>query len=195
MDSGLATTLWRFYTAGMKHKELLRIVAISLACMVTTATVQAQQQTVAQQLSILDERLGKLRADIDALQFNQQQIQQDIKQVQAQIEELRRAAPNASANDIQALQARVRAIDEAREKDKKVILDQLAKELAALSGSRVSSSPPTSTTAAGNEHVVQKNETLTSIAKSHGVTIADLRKVNNLTSDTLKVGQKLVIPK
>ena len=181
----------------MKYRTLLRIVAISVACVVGPASGPAEQQTVSQQLSILDERLGKLRADVDALQFNQQQIQQDLKQIQAQLEDLRRAGPSASANDIQALEARVRAIDAARENDKKAILDQLAKELAALGGPRSAVTPPSSAppAAGGNEVVVQKGETLTSIAKSHGVTVADLRKANNLTSDALKVGQKLVIPK
>ena len=151
---------------------------------------------LAHSLSILDERISKLRADVDALQFNQQQIQQDVKQAQAQIEELRRAGPSASANDLQALEARVRSLDEAREKDKKVILDQLAKELASIGGTRSGASPPSPpSTAMGSDHVVQKGETLTSIAKNCGVSIADLRKANNLTSDALKVGQKLVIPK
>lgn len=181
----------------MKYKELLRIGVVSIGCTFIVVSAQAQQQTIAQQLSILDERVSKLRADVDALQFNQQQIQQDLKQTQAQIDELRRAGPSASANDLQALEARLRAIDEAREKDKKVILDQLAKELAGIGGARSGASPPSSSppTATGNEHVVQKGDTLTSIAKNYGVTIAELRKANNLASDTLKVGQKLVIPK
>jgi LysM repeat protein len=174
--------------------KLLRTVVLSLVCCVAiTASVQAQQQTVAQQVSILDERLSKLRADVDALLFNQQQIQQDIKQVQAQLEELRRSSPSASANDIQALETRVRALDIARENDKKAILDQLAKELAALGNAHGGASAPS--TVSGNEHIVQKSETLTSIAKSSGVTIAELRKANNLTNDVLKVGQKLIIPK
>ena len=178
----------------MKHKTLLRTVVLFLVCCVAiTASVQAQQQTMAQQVSILDERLNKLRADVDALQFNQQQIQQDIKQVQAQLEELRRSSPSASANDIQALETRVRALDIARENDKKAILDQLAKELAALGNAHGGASAPL--IVSGNEHVVQKSETLTSIAKSSGVTIAELRKANSLTNDVLKVGQKLVIPK
>ena len=162
-----------------------------------TSWAQGQQQTVGQQLSILDERISKLRADVDALQFNQQQIQQDLKQAQAQIDEARRAGPGASANDLQALESRVRAIDEAREKDKKVILDQLAKELASIGGAKggASSAASPSSTASGSDHVVQKGETLTSIAKNCGVTVADLRKANNLTTDALKVGQKLVIPK
>ncbi len=180
----------------MKHKDLLRFATLSAICVMAAVSAPCEEQTVAQQLSILDERLSKLRADVDALQFNQQQIQQDIKQIQAQFEEVRHAGPNASANDLQALEARVRALDAARETDRKVILDQLAKELATMSGSHGGGTvAPASGSSNSNEHVVQKGETLTSIAKSSGVTVADLRKANNLTSDSLKVGQKLVIPK
>jgi TolA-binding protein len=180
----------------MKHKELLKFAMVLVACVVTALPARAQEQTVAQQLSILDERISKLRADVDALQFNQQQIQQDIKQVHGQMDEVRRAGPGASANDLAALEARVKALDAARETDKKVIIDQLAKELAAMSGSHAGKTATQPTPATnGSEHIVAAGETLTSIAKSCGVTVADLRKANNLTSDSLKVGQKLVIPK
>jgi septal ring factor EnvC (AmiA/AmiB activator) len=180
----------------MKYHELVKIGVIFAICPLMAASAQGQQQTVAQQLSILDERISKLRAEVDALQFNQQQIQQDIKQAQAQMDELRRAGPSASANDVQALEARLRAVDEAREKDKKVILDQLAKELAAMSSTRGGGTTTQSPISpSSNEYVVQKGDTLTLVAKSKGVSIADLRKANNLTSDSLKVGQKLVIPK
>jgi LysM repeat protein len=183
----------------MKHKKLLRFAIVWVMFAVTALPSRAQEQTVAQQLSILDERISKLRADVDALQFNQQQIQQDIKQVQGQMDEVRRAGPNASANDLQALETRVKELDAAREKDKKAIIDQLAKELAAMSGGGShggkAATPATTTPSTGDEHVVVAGETLTSIAKSTGASIADLRKANNLTSDSLKVGQKLVIPK
>jgi LysM repeat protein len=180
----------------MKYKELLKFAILAVVCVVTATSTPAEEQTVVQQLSILDERLSKLRADVDALQVTQQQIQQDIKQIQGQLEELRHAGPSASANDLQALEVRVRELDATRETDKKAILDQLAKELAAMSGSHGGSSPAQSPGPTNpNEHVVQKGETLTSIAKASGVTIADLRKANNLTSDVLKVGQKLAIPK
>lgn len=41
------------------------------------------------------------------------------------------------------------------------------------------------------QHVVQRGNTLTSIARRHGVTIANLRLWNGLTSDLIVVGQKL----
>jgi len=178
----------------MKRKELHIFVILLTACVGGAISAPAEDQTIGQQVSILDERLSKLRADVDALQANEQQIQQDIKQLQAQLAEARQSGPSASVNDLQALEARVKALDAAREADKKAIIDQLAKELAAMSGSRGATATQSSGGVAGNEYIVQKGDTLTSIAKNRGVTVAELRKVNNLTSDSLKVGQKLVIP-
>jgi LysM repeat protein len=179
----------------MKHKDLLIFATLAVLCTAGAPTAPAQDQTIGQQVSILDERLSKLRADVDAIQANQQQIQQDLKQVQAQLAEAHQSGPSASVNDLQALEARVKALDAARETDKKAIIDQLAKELAAMSGSHGGgAATPSTGTANGNAYVVQKNDTLTSIAKNNGVTIGELRKANNLTSDSLRVGQKLVIP-
>lgn len=43
-------------------------------------------------------------------------------------------------------------------------------------------------------HTVKKGEYLAKIARSYGVTVAELKKRNSLQSDTLKVGQELIIP-
>lgn len=43
-------------------------------------------------------------------------------------------------------------------------------------------------------YTVKSGDTLTSIAKKHGTTVNALRTENNLTTDRIKVGQKLKIP-
>ena len=58
------------------------------------------------------------------------------------------------------------------------------------SGSKASSSGSGTTT---KTHVVKKGETLSSIAKKDGCTVADIKKWNGLKSNTVKVGQKLTI--
>ncbi len=73
------------------------------------------------------------------------------------------------------------------------------------SGKRVASSPgaagagATPATAAGGEqgyeHVVEKGQYLSTIAKAYGVTIDEIKKANDLKNDALRVGQKLFIPK
>ena len=44
-------------------------------------------------------------------------------------------------------------------------------------------------------HTVKKGETLSSISRKYGCTVNDLKKWNNLKSNTVKVGQKLKIKK
>lgn len=43
-------------------------------------------------------------------------------------------------------------------------------------------------------YTVKKGDTLFSISKAYNVSVNDIKKANNLTSDTLSVGQKLIIP-
>jgi len=46
----------------------------------------------------------------------------------------------------------------------------------------------------GAVHVVAQGETLTRIARRYGVSVSSLRSANGLSSDLIKVGQKLTIP-
>lgn len=49
-------------------------------------------------------------------------------------------------------------------------------------------------TAGGTLYTVKKGDILGRIAAQHGVKVADLKAANGLTSDTIRVGQKLKIP-
>ncbi len=170
-------------------KTWLRSIAGTM--LIGALAVPAGLGQVEQQLAIIDEKLDKLRAEVEALQFKQQQTEKQLEDLQAQINHLRKADGGVAAADVQALDARIRAVDAAREKDKQVILDTLAKELAQLAGTRAGTSAAT-----GGEHVVQKGETLSTIAKQHGISADALAKANNLANpNALQIGQKLVIPK
>lgn len=45
-----------------------------------------------------------------------------------------------------------------------------------------------------NEYIVKSGDTLYSIANKYGTTVADLKTINNLSSNNLKIGQKLKLP-
>ena len=157
---------------------------MAVGCCFATATFA--QDTVANTLAVLEEKLNRLRADVEALQFTQQKMQLQVDDLKAQVIELRRAG---STTDLQALEAKINAVDEARKRDNKVLVDQLAKELARLGGQ-------TGALAGSNEHIVQKGEALSTIAKLYGVSVDALAKANNLANpNELKIGQKLIIPK
>ena len=161
----------------------------------TTAFLIAALPALAQDtasLGLLEEKVQKLRAEVEDLQFRQQKTEQQLETIRADLKELRAAGGSASAEQLKALEARIAAVDAARQKDKQAIVDQLAKELAGLGGGKTSKPSPANE---GKDHIVQKSETLTSIARAYGVSVADLKKANNLGSDALQVGQKLVIPR
>ncbi len=144
-------------------------------------------------LGVLEEKVNKLRAELEDLQFRQQKTEKAIESIQADLKELRRNTGTASSEDLKALlEAKIAAVDAARQKDNKAIVDELAKQLAAMS----TGTKPPKPTVTGNakEHTIQKGETLSAIARTYGISVAALKKANNLTSDSLAVGQKLTIP-
>lgn len=61
---------------------------------------------------------------------------------------------------------------------------------------RTETAPTAAPAPAGGEgsYVVKSGDTLSKIAKNHHVSLAALRKANSLTTDRIKVNQKLVIP-
>lgn len=60
---------------------------------------------------------------------------------------------------------------------------------------KTSSPSPTPTpTATARYYIVVSGDTLTTIAKKYGVTVTAIKTANNLTTDTIKIGQKLLIP-
>jgi lysozyme len=61
-------------------------------------------------------------------------------------------------------------------------------------GAPTSTTSPTSSEATGREYKVKSNDTLTSIATSHGTTVKALRAENSLKTDRIIVGQILKIP-
>ena len=66
----------------------------------------------------------------------------------------------------------------------------VAKNSSTVVTNQVKVSAPTPST---GEHVVAKGETLFSIANNFGLSVDELKKRNNLSADTIAVGQKLVI--
>jgi LysM repeat protein len=145
--------------------------------------------------AVLEEKINKLSAQVEDLQYRQQKTDKTLEIIQVDLKELRRNTGSASTDDLKAIEARIAAVDAARQKDKQVIVDELAKQLAAL-GTGIKPPKHTNITPTGEEkeHIVQRGEYLSVIARKYGVTVAELRKNNNLASDELKIGQKLTIP-
>jgi LysM repeat protein len=175
----------------MKSAALLRPIFAVAVFSFVGAPIFAQDSP-----AVLEEKLNRLQATVEALQFNQDRLQKQLEDIQGQVLELRRTGATITRADLDALDARLRAADAAREKDKQVILDTLAKELATLGAARTGMTRPPTTNGAGGEHVVQKGDTLSTIGKQYGVSAEAIARANNLANpNDIKVGQKLTIPR
>jgi len=183
-DCELETASTAPYTTFMNLKHF------AVAFLFAAGMVAAQDNLT---LGLLEEKLNKLRADVEDLQFRQQKTEKLLESIQADVKELRRNSGAVSSDDLKTLEAKIAAVDAARQKDRQVIIDELAKQLAAIGGGP-KPVPTTSGGKDGKEYVVQKGDTLSTIARTHGTSVAALKKANNLASDDLKVGQKLLIP-
>jgi LysM repeat protein len=121
------------------------------------------------------------------------------------------AATPAKSSDAAQLEALAKKIDEQNAK-----IDTLSQQILKLQqqianarpGIMIGEGAPTTSTtttpspeasprvpADGNSHVVARGETLTSIAKMHGVSVNDLQKYNHIDNPLkLQAGQTIVIP-
>src|ERR1019366_4160674 len=78
---------------------------------------------------------------------------------------------------------------------KKLKIAQKIQIPAAVAASNSATSAPVVSDATGEQtYKVKSGDTLTTIAKHFGVSVKSLRSVNNLTTDKIKVGDKLKIP-
>jgi LysM repeat protein len=157
------------------------------------STALAADQNLTHSVAVLDEKVSRLSAQVEDLLVRVQQLQRENDLIRGELQDFRRAGGGVSPLELKALEERIQAVDTARQRDRQAIIDQLAKELANLqSGKPASPAPPPP---GSREHTVAKGETLSSIARVYKVSVADLKRANNLTSDEIRLGQKLTIPK
>lgn len=179
-------------------------------------TTNNAQTTPSQREDAQEERLKILRAadQIEIVQSNADKLQVEVASVKEQLTKLQEAS-NAQQQQIDTLLAALQKSEEARAKEREVLLSKVGEMISTATPKTTSVETPkreaiekesstTSTTATaekGYSHIVEKGETLSMIAAAYSekgvkVTVDDLRKANHLGSkDVLKVGQKLFIPK
>ncbi|MDR0533198.1 MAG: LysM peptidoglycan-binding domain-containing protein [Verrucomicrobiales bacterium] len=192
----------------MKSIVLALLFAISVAPALWAQDPGAAQDAIAERQKVL-----KAADQLDLLTQQNSQITQQNAQLVQQINALQdRIQKLESANGEFKSQLAQQQKDWAAEKEK--LLKEVSKIVA--SGGGKSSKPaatengtvPAATATAtpnkpeqGYEYVVQQGQSLWAIADAYqkngvNVTVDDIRKANNLGKDaTLKVGQKLFIPK
>jgi LysM repeat protein len=165
-------------------------------------------------VTMLDEKnLARQQADFDSLRTDVDVLKEKLNIIQAEqqalardLETLRRTPREDAAvrTRVDQLEQQIRAVNAARESDRRQIVDDISKKVAGLvgssgtrtsSGGRASSGRSGGAAESGYEHEVKAGETLSAIAQAYKVSVSAIMRANSMkSSDKLRTGQKLFIP-
>jgi len=147
--------------------------------------------TKSTEITYLQEQVRLLTERVTSLEQRNANLEREVADLQTR---LAQTQGGASAAELQQLRTQVQELQMQREKDKQAILDEVSKIVAGVAANRKAASSSTGGDV-GYEHTVEKGQTLFDIARAYGVTVAAIKKANNLDSDLIRVGQVLFIPK
>ncbi len=150
------------------------------------------QASFARQQADWDSLVGdvqKLNERINGLQLEQQQLAREL-------DELRKAPREdlVVRNRLDTIERQMQALNAARESDRREIVSDLSRKVSALVGGSPRGGSSASSAETGYEHVVKSGESLSAIAAAYKCSVSAIKRANNLSSDTVRVGQKLFIP-
>jgi LysM repeat protein len=163
-------------------------VCLSLCGCRSTGERQREQMQNRSDIERIEADLARLKARVDGASASQQDVYGRVEASRRAQEDRLKQIENRLTN----LEQGVRAVDSAREADRKEIIENLSGKISGIVGSQPRRGGGRQT---GVEHVVQQGETLSAIAAAYGVRVAVLMKENGLTDgNTIRAGQKLFIP-
>ena len=169
------------------------------AAAATAAKPAASAGTRRDIVSYVEELAGNTAAQLRAVQDENAELETRMIELERKIASLQETNQKL-LNEIAAVKRQSAADADAREAQMKAILSKIDK-LAATPAPAATVPTPVSAEADYEIYEVQKGATLSVIAKAYSevfgktVTVQDIRKANNLKSDTLQIGQKLKIPR
>jgi len=148
-------------------------------------------------MAILQERVQRVTGQLEGLQMESEALRTEVNSV-------RRERSSAAQGELRTLQSRLddlekrlRENDSARARDREEILNSLSARMADLLQKGGASRAPReskSRSGYGYEHVVKSGESLSRIAAAYGVTVQAVQTENKMSSDVIRIGQKLFIP-
>lgn len=151
-------------------------------------TMQSQRTTQAQSANItryVSEMERRMNSKLETLSSENARLQQQIQQLG---EELR-----ASNSQVALLSSNMSALDARQKKEITQLVNEVNAKLRQV-GTQSSNSGGSRAAVSGRLHTVESGHTLSTIAAAYGSTVKAIKDANNLKSDVIFVGQKLVIP-
>jgi len=180
---------------------VLNAVIIAFMCQGCTTVPSAEQRM---QAGVLTD-LHNIHEDLNKINGRQDQLEATNDELRQQVRSLAAAGNSDMEKRFAAVEAKLQAIDVAREADKREMIAKLSQTIAdVINGHRGpverssagAASAAGRASAGGTEHIVKAKESLSQIAHECGVTVEALMAANGLkNSNIVRVGQRLIIPR
>jgi len=184
----------------------ITITALLLSGCVTTYEDRARQQVHRQsETDRMDEKTRQINGRVEGVEMQLEDVQRELRELRRESADSGQATSLATSSRLDALEAKLVALEANRERDRKEIIDRLTEKITALmnsgssgsstSSQRVARPRPASTSEYGYEHQVKSGETLSQIASAYGVSMQAIIDANAIQNpNSLKVGTKLFVP-
>ena len=150
-------------------------------------------------VSYVEELAGNTAAQLRAVQDENAALETRMIELERKLAALQESNQKL-LNELATVKRQAAADADAREAQMKTILSKIDK-LASMPAPAATVPTPVSAAVEYDIYEVQKGATLSAIAQAYSeafgktVTVQDIKKANNLKSDTLQIGQKLKIPR
>lgn len=155
---------------------------------------RAEEARRTAEMRAIHDEIQQLQEQIDLLKQTNEVLGQELEKIQRQLREQERFQ-----TQLDELQRKIQALGKAREQDRDAIVEDISRKVSSMleAGRAAAQAEKNRETGSdvGYEHVVQRGQTLSEIAKAYGVSQAVILKANRLKSaNSIRVGQKLFIP-
>ena len=175
----------------------LGLAAVGSGCITTQASYE-EELRAQQQYQLMQEQYQRLQGTVEGMQLEVERLRTELDRYRAESSRGAASQSDALRAQVDDLERRLRALDQARERDRQAIIDSLSGKISQV----MASSKPKSTPVAkkpisneGYEHVVESGQSLSAIASAYGVSAQAIIQANGLDNpNQLRVGQKLFIP-
>jgi nucleoid-associated protein YgaU len=155
----------------------------------TLSTSQREEVQAQTDMQRMEGNIVRLNDRVGALSASQEDIRRQMDGSRGSYDERIRQLEDKVA----ALERSLQASEQARQSDRKEIVDQLSTKISGIVGPSPQRSSARRET--GVEHVVQPGQTLSAICAVYGVSVSAVVKANGLKdANSIRVGQKLFIP-
>ncbi|MBN2703853.1 MAG: LysM peptidoglycan-binding domain-containing protein [Pontiellaceae bacterium] len=169
----------------------MKMVVLSLVSAVVFSgcqTMQSQRTTQAQNANVtryVTELERRTNSKLEAMSAENARLQQQVQQLSTELRSIN--------SQVAQLNSNMSALDARQKKEITQLVNEVNAKLRQV-GTSSSNSGGSRTTVSGRLHTVESGHTLSTIAQAYGSTVKAIMEANNLKSDVIIVGQKLVIP-